>query len=155
MISQRSVYSESRRRNTSTIFSYHIHLKVWRGDKQQTKPFRCTWIWCVDGWEYHWANCFGPPQIVLPLLEPEMVLVLQQQQVLVEGMSVLDKMLGIDLELYLELYLKMVHLLVPPGRALLLVQMTCYFIPGHIMSKNEDKYEDTDRNTVHFQRIAN
>ena len=65
---------------------------------------------------------------------------------------ILDLELVLVLELYLELEMEMVHIPVPPGPSLLLVQITCSFIPGQIMGKNED--EDTGRNTGHFQSIS-
>ena len=70
--------------------------------------------------------------------------------------KILDMVIMIVMEIELELYLNLdiVHLTVPPGQAILLVHMTCSFIPGHIMSNNEYEDEYTSINTSIFQRIA-
>ena len=78
----------------------------------------------------------------------------QQQLVLEEGRFVLDQLLLLVININLDLDTEMVHLPVPLGRTLLLVQMACSFIPSHRMRKNEDEDEDTSRNTGHFQSIV-
>ena len=54
---------------------------------------------------------------------------------MVEGRVVLEYLLDLNLVLVLDT----VHLPVPPGQELLLVQMTFFFIPSHIIRKNKDK----------------
>ena len=63
----------------------------------------------------------------------------------------LDMVMDMELDLKLELYIT--HLTVPPGIVLLLVHMTCSFIPDHIMMKNEDEDDYIGKNNGQFQRI--
>ena len=83
-----------------------------------------------------------------------MMYVQQQHQVLVAGRVFLDQLMNLVLEIEMDLELEMVHLTVPPGQALLLVQMICSFITGYITNNNEDEDEDNGRNTGHFQSIT-
>ena len=83
-----------------------------------------------------------------------MMYVHQQHQVLVAGRVFLDQLMNLVLEIEMDLELEMVHLTVPPGQALLLVQMICSFITGYITNNNEDEDEDNGRNTGHFQSIT-